>query len=150
MGDEIRDPARWLLGVALPVWGCGLFDCETGILWSSGARCSVCQDVVDDRRRSAQAVHHPGVPPQRTPETLPRGTCRECGCRIILANRSVEDMLCKPCRSTIAPAGTSAAEPMTCPGWNKAGCTRPALGDQGLCVRCRSQQTSPHPVENAS
>ncbi|MFF1837986.1 hypothetical protein ACFVXE_27810 [Streptomyces sp. NPDC058231] len=33
MASEIRDPGRWLLGVALPRWGCGHLDCESGVRW---------------------------------------------------------------------------------------------------------------------
>jgi len=59
MTDEIRDPDRWLLGVALPAWGCGLFDCEAGVLWSSGRRCSLREKIIQDGRRTAA--------PSRTP-----------------------------------------------------------------------------------
>ncbi|MET9694145.1 hypothetical protein ABZY81_37915 [Streptomyces sp. NPDC006514] len=36
--SDIRDPGRWLLGVALPR-GCGYQDCEAGIIWRTGAVC---------------------------------------------------------------------------------------------------------------
>ncbi|MFE6743902.1 hypothetical protein [Streptomyces tubercidicus] len=54
--SEIRDPGRWLLGVALPRWGCGHLDCETGVLWSSGRPCPVCQDIVADRHAERKRV----------------------------------------------------------------------------------------------
>lgn len=38
MSSEIRDPGRWLLGAALPRWGCGHLDCESGVRWSNGER----------------------------------------------------------------------------------------------------------------
>ncbi|MFC5724921.1 hypothetical protein ACFP1Z_32720 [Streptomyces gamaensis] len=49
MPSEIRDPGRWLLGVALPRWGCGHLDCETGVMWSTGKPCEVCAEAIADR-----------------------------------------------------------------------------------------------------
>lgn len=43
MSDEILDPGRWLLGVALPQWGCGDWACEEGVQWTTGRPCGVCQ-----------------------------------------------------------------------------------------------------------
>ncbi|MEV0475502.1 hypothetical protein [Streptomyces prunicolor] len=40
--DEIRDVGRWLLGAALLRHGCGHPDCETGVLWPTGADCETC------------------------------------------------------------------------------------------------------------
>ncbi|MFD9634196.1 hypothetical protein ACFWX8_26465, partial [Streptomyces violascens] len=83
--SDIRDPGRWLLGVALPRWGCGHLDCEAGTLWSTGRRCTVCEEVVADRfadrqreRRIEQGLcpHH-GQPLGRTgacPGCEPKGT----------------------------------------------------------------------------
>lgn len=56
--SDIRDPGRWLLGVALPRWGCGHHECETGVLWSSGRSCPVCEDIVADRRAARERVRH--------------------------------------------------------------------------------------------
>ncbi|MFK4070533.1 hypothetical protein [Streptomyces sp. NPDC029674] len=59
MLSEIRDPGRWLLGVALPRWGCGFRDCEAGVLWSTSKDCEVCAEIVQDRtaaRRRAQRI----------------------------------------------------------------------------------------------
>lgn len=39
---EIRDVGRWLLGAALLRHGCGQPDCETGVLWPTGADCETC------------------------------------------------------------------------------------------------------------
>ncbi len=150
--DEIRDPGRWILGVGLPRWGCGIFDCEAGVLWSSGRRCSVCEEVVHDRRRAA-ASPEDSLPAHRDPVSIvvpravpavPRAQCRECGCVVFRVNRAVEDGLCKQCREDQAgaPAGApvAVAGPDICIGWDDAGCTRPALGISGLCVRCRTRQ----------
>lgn len=117
---EIRDPGRWLLGVALPRWGCGLSDCESGVLWTSGRRCAVCREVAADRRRSPQPTadaptrhsgwlstvgmaDSPGESAMPTAgaqraQGAPRGNCGECGCRILRTGRALADGLCKPCR----------------------------------------------------
>ncbi|MEW2636436.1 hypothetical protein AB0903_33570 [Streptomyces sp. NPDC048389] len=72
MADDIRDPGRWLLGAALPRWGCGLADCETGVLWTTGHHCHVCADIRADRRTG----HPPHPPPHTAPEPAldPTGT----------------------------------------------------------------------------
>nr|ABI32394.1 unknown [Streptomyces sp. 44414] len=89
--DEIRDPGRWILGVGLPHWGCGIFDCEAGVLWSSGRRCLVCEEIVRDRRRATAQPEAPApgivhsvparVPVQPSTPAAPRGRCPECGLR---------------------------------------------------------------------
>ncbi|MFD7919496.1 hypothetical protein ACFV3R_09755 [Streptomyces sp. NPDC059740] len=155
MSHEIKDPGRWLLGVALPHWGCGIFDCEAGVLWTSGRRCSVCEEIFQDRRRAdapppetaprpvpalgAEVAAHPAAP------GAPRSQCRECGCLIFRINRAAEDGLCRLCReeqtaSCTPPVPMSPGVPELCIGWGGARCTRPALGNAGLCVRCRSRQ----------
>ncbi|MFD5656966.1 hypothetical protein [Streptomyces hirsutus] len=40
--DTIRDTGRWLLGAALVRHGCGNPECETGIIWQTGADCEAC------------------------------------------------------------------------------------------------------------
>jgi hypothetical protein len=50
MVEDIRDPGRWLLGVALPRWGCADPDCESGVLWSVGRVCSGCAERARERR----------------------------------------------------------------------------------------------------
>lgn len=155
MRQDIKDPGRWLLGVALPHWGCGIFDCEAGVLWNSGRRCSVCEEIVQDRRRAdasrPEPAPHP-VPARGTAVTahtagqsVPRGQCRGCGCVVLRINRAAEDGLCRLCREEQAESSTPPMPrpveiPKVCIGWGGARCTRPALGTAGRCVRCRSRQ----------
>ncbi|MFE9935892.1 hypothetical protein [Streptomyces hirsutus] len=40
--ETIRDIGRWLLGAALVRHGCGNPDCETGVIWPTGADCETC------------------------------------------------------------------------------------------------------------
>lgn len=43
MADDLPDPGRWLLGAALPRWGCPTDpDCESGTRWHTGTRCEQC------------------------------------------------------------------------------------------------------------
>ncbi len=127
--SEIRDPGRWLLGVALPRWGCRHLDCETGVLWSSGRPCPVCEDIVADRRTEREHV--------RREQRLAAGLCPEHGSRpgpsgvrdkgepdhaavTVPAQREVEGPprgSCGECRCRIFLVG-------------------PAL-DDGLCKPCR-------------
>jgi hypothetical protein len=144
MTDEIRDPGRWILGAALPRWGCGLEDCESGTLWTSGRACEVCAEAVHDkylaRRRTMRlqrglcpkhgtcrgpadrcvdcelefAICHP-VPAQARvswgSEGPPRGSCGECGARIMLIGNALDDGLCKPCRTSGTAAVVLAESP---------------------------------------
>lgn len=41
----VRDAGRWILGAGLPRHGCGLRECEDGVLWHTGATCQVCLDI---------------------------------------------------------------------------------------------------------
>ncbi|WP_331729391.1 SMC-Scp complex subunit ScpB (plasmid) [Streptomyces avidinii] len=153
--DEIRDPGRWILGVGLPHWGCGIFDCEAGVLWNSGRRCSVCEEIVRDRRRATAQPEAPtptvvvqhtpaGVPTPRSVPEVPRSQCPECGCAVLVPNRGEPGLRCKPCRDEhtgVRASGLSpSAQPEVCAGWDGSGCTRPALGSTGLCVRCRTRR----------
>jgi hypothetical protein len=72
MTADIQDPGRWLLGAALPRFGCGLTECETGVLWTTGHRCHVCADIAADRRTG----HPPHPPPRALPDPAlePTGT----------------------------------------------------------------------------
>jgi hypothetical protein len=139
MSDEIRDPGRWLLGVALPRWGCGYADCESGTIWRTQTACELCAEIVQDKaaareraRRAAadlclQHGTRPGpfgrcadgnleaaaprpvdVPAQWTVEGPERGTCGECGARIFMLGRALDDSLCKPCREELHPGTASA------------------------------------------
>ncbi|MFD8416555.1 hypothetical protein ACFV2Q_33240 [Streptomyces sp. NPDC059650] len=152
--NEIRDPGGWILGVGLPHWGCGIFDCEAGVLWSSGRRCSVCEEIVRDRRRATAQPEEPtpvvvrstptGMAIPRSVPAVPRGRCPQCGCAVLVLNRAEPDPRCKPCREEHegVPAGrpSLAVELEVCGGWDGSGCTRPALGSTGLCVRCRTRR----------
>ncbi|GAA1227422.1 hypothetical protein [Streptomyces rhizosphaericus] len=155
MIHEIKDPGRWLLGVALPRWGCGIFDCEAGILWSSGRRCSVCEEIVQDWLRAdapppetaprPASAHGAAVAAPPAAPGIPRGQCRWCGCLVLGISRAAEDGLCRLCReeqmeSSTPPMPMPAGMPEVCIGWGVARCTRPALGTTSLCVRCRSRQ----------
>ncbi|MFF9123205.1 hypothetical protein ACF09J_07885 [Streptomyces sp. NPDC014889] len=54
----IRDVGRWLLGAALVRHGCGRPDCETGVIWETGADCDTCavnrQTAAARARRDAE------------------------------------------------------------------------------------------------
>ncbi|GAA2417818.1 hypothetical protein GCM10010388_00640 [Streptomyces mauvecolor] len=80
MPDEIRDPGRWLLGIALPRWGCGHFDCEAGTMWSTGHRCDVCADVTADtfaaRQRDRRSEQ--GLCPEHSQRLDASGSCPSC------------------------------------------------------------------------
>ncbi|WP_331736600.1 hypothetical protein OG426_54900 (plasmid) [Streptomyces canus] len=135
MLSEIRDPGRWLLGVALPRWGCGYQDCEAGVLWSSGKVCEACAEIVQDKaaaRRRAQRIEQ-GLCPEHGTRPGPGGRCADCvlddaarnpasapvpaqrepdgpprgscGARIIVVGRALEDGLCKLCREEAATFG---------------------------------------------
>ncbi|MFF1478079.1 hypothetical protein ACFVYD_10965 [Streptomyces sp. NPDC058301] len=124
---DIRDVGRWLLGVALPHWGCGLFDCEAGTMWSTGRSCVLCTEAAVERRRTygpgrsggveSATRSVPGAFPdgegEAAPRPLatvaprqwddrPRGTCGGCGARIFLMGRALADGLCKLCREELA------------------------------------------------
>ncbi|MEU3464763.1 hypothetical protein ABZ721_33045 [Streptomyces sp. NPDC006733] len=80
MTADIRDPGRWLLGVALPRWGCGDRDCESGVRWSNGERCAVCGEVVADKfaaRGRAQRLEQ-GLCLDHSSRHDPSGACRDC------------------------------------------------------------------------
>ncbi|MEU5137030.1 hypothetical protein [Streptomyces californicus] len=151
--DEIRDPGRWILGVALPHWGCGTFDCETGVLWNSGHPCSVCDEVVRNRRPAmaqpssptpATAPHVPArAPVQPSSPAAPQGRCPECDCAVLVLGHAELDTRCKRCRKEDGGGKISrpfpSPHPEECAGWDGSGCARPALGFSGLCVRCRTR-----------
>ncbi|MEU8851965.1 hypothetical protein AB0C70_38375 [Streptomyces sp. NPDC048564] len=180
MLSEIRDPGRWLLGVALPRWGCGYQDCESGVLWSTGKACEVCAEIVQDKaaaRRRAQCIEQglcpehgtrPGpagrcadcvlddavrnaapVPAQGELEGPPRGSCGDCGARIVLIGRALEDGLCKLCREEAAVLGaavvpappTASAVRETCSGRDGAmPCGRKPLPWRRVCGTHRVQE----------
>ncbi|MFE5095999.1 hypothetical protein ACFRCI_38065 [Streptomyces sp. NPDC056638] len=175
MNSEIRDPGRWLLGVALPRWGCGHLDCESGVRWSNGERCAVCEEVVAAKfaaRRRAQRLEQglcpehgskPGpsgvcrvcefqqaidggaaaLPVPHELEVLSRGSCGDCGARILLTGRALDDGLCKLCReeaSALAvddvPVPAAAGGRPVCSGRDgDVPCGREALPTRSVCAR---------------
>ncbi|WP_328884708.1 hypothetical protein [Streptomyces sp. NBC_00299] len=180
MLSEIRDPGRWLLGVALPRWGCGYQDCEAGVLWSTGKACEVCAEIVQDKAaalRRAQRIEEglcpehgtrPGsagrcadcvlddavrnavpVPAQRELEGPPRGSCGDCGARIVVVGRALEDGLCKLCREQAAVLGAAVASASlaasagleTCSGrGGTVPCGRKPLPSRSVCGIHRVQE----------
>ncbi|MEU6405431.1 hypothetical protein [Streptomyces sp. NPDC046985] len=136
MTSDIDDAGRWLLGVALPRWGCGHQDCEAGVMWSTGRRCDVCAEVVADRffaRQRAQRLED-GLCPEHGTRPGMSGACTDCtaddAVRRPAAKKAVLDLPPGP------PRGT-------CTGC----CTRiflvgRALAD-GLCPPCRSEVSRP-------
>ncbi len=148
---DIRDAGRWLLGVALPRWGCAHPDCETGVLWSTGARCRVCQEVVAERgatrrdgvplphRETAEGNGAPSAPrsvaapaPPLTPRT--KTCCPSCE----RPHRPGSSGLCRGCRPDAGPGPDlvtrAPVDDGRCPGRNGT-CGRPS--PHGLCWRCR-------------
>ncbi|MFF4138908.1 hypothetical protein ACFY1B_47625 [Streptomyces mirabilis] len=91
MAAEIKDPGRWLLGVGLPRWGCGLFDCEEGVLWESGRRCEICAQP----RRTNLTPCPTGTLQQARPE------CPECE----RPYRGSHSGVCRDCRDVGASLG---------------------------------------------
>ncbi|WP_225102496.1 hypothetical protein [Streptomyces sp. CoH27] len=179
MVSEIRDPGRWLLGVALPRWGCGYQGCEAGALWSTGKDCEVCAEIVQDKaaaQRRAQRIEQglcpehgtrpgpggrcadcvlddafvvPGpVPAPCEPEGPPRGSCGDCGARIIVVGRAIEDGLCKLCREEAAALGAAVPTPAaaaagqeTCSGQDgSVPCGRKPLPSRCVCGVHRVQE----------
>ncbi|WP_445282579.1 hypothetical protein [Streptomyces sp. DSM 118148] len=138
--DEIRDAGRWLLGVALPRWGCANPDCETGVLWSTGTRCPACREVASVRRHR--------TPPPRT-ELGGEAGARNVSCSVAVPqppearivsccpgcerpHRPGNSGLCDGCRTANEPV--TAGDGARCRG-NDGMCGRPA--PHGLCWRCR-------------
>ncbi|MFI9080971.1 hypothetical protein ACIGW8_31635 [Streptomyces sioyaensis] len=129
--SEIRDPGRWLLGVALPRWGCGHLDCEAGVLWSSGRACPVCEDIVADRRAERERV--------RREQRLAAGQCPEHGTRPGPSGACGE---CEPDRpAPVVPAQREAEGPPR--GYcGECGCKIFLIGaalSDGLCKPCRTE-----------
>ncbi|MFJ6438236.1 hypothetical protein [Streptomyces sp. NPDC091416] len=131
--SDVRDPARWLMGVALPRWGCGHLACESGVMWPSGEPCAACADIRAARRWEREQEHRielgqcpdhgqggggircaacASPPPVRpvldadpaVPEPVDLSSCRDCGCRIRLLGPSLVDQMCRSCREMNSPA----------------------------------------------
>ncbi|GHG22830.1 hypothetical protein ACFFSH_28845 [Streptomyces filamentosus] len=142
--SDVKDPARWLMGVALPRWGCGHLACESGVMWPSGEPCAACADIRAARLREREREHRiergqcpdhglggPGVgctecaPPRRRrpvlanaaapPAPAALSVCRECGCRIRLVGPALVDQMCRPCREAGQPAQPVAQPPGPAP-----------------------------------
>ncbi|WP_326743367.1 hypothetical protein [Streptomyces sp. NBC_01768] len=132
MSSEIRDPGRWLLGMALPRWGCGHLDCESGVRWSNGERCAVCEEVVADKfaaRQSAQRIER-DLSPEHGGRSGPSGACRD-----------------REPQRAIGGEGAALPAPRELEGPLRGSCgececriflTGPALKD-GLCKPCRTE-----------
>ncbi|MGW1776692.1 hypothetical protein [Streptomyces sp. NPDC002104] len=130
--DEIRDPGRWLLGVALPRWGCANPDCETGVLWSTGEHCRACTEFRAARRITSPAtgavLRQPTSPPPL------RSCCPTCE-RLLRPGQSGE---CAQCSTP----HTATASAECCPGRGGVRCGRPTAG--GMCWRCRTGSPPEH------
>ncbi|MGW3496603.1 hypothetical protein [Streptomyces sp. NPDC001020] len=64
----------------MPRWGCGHLDCESGVRWSNGERCAVCEEVVADKfaaRQRAQRMDQ-GLCPEHGIKPGRSGVCRDC------------------------------------------------------------------------
>lgn len=134
--DEIRDPGRWLLGVALPRWGCANPDCESGVLWSTGEECRACREFRADRRSGRTGTGAPAAALH---------CCPVCE-RPLRPGQSGECAQCSQCPTALPPEPW-VAQP--CPGRRGAHCGRPA--PSGLCWRCRTEElTEQEPVPAAS
>ncbi|MCZ7414287.1 hypothetical protein [Streptomyces sp. WMMC897] len=99
--DTIRSPGRWLLGAAVPRWGCPQPDCESGRRWSTGARCNTCAHL--------DHAHTPPGPGSSPPRRAYRGPappgpdwsheCDQCGA---VARTPLPAGLCRPCHTATA------------------------------------------------
>lgn len=145
MSDDVRDPARWLLGVGLPRWGCGHQDCEAGLMWTTGKVCDVCAEVCADRaaQREQQRRERLGLCPQHGTRPGRGGSCVDC---------DLEHAIRYP---VPAPVRAPEREPGV-PVGNCADCgARTLLVDQalvdGLCRTCRdlAGHPAPEPVGEA-
>ncbi|MFD6185711.1 hypothetical protein [Streptomyces goshikiensis] len=135
--DEIRDPGRWLIGVALPRWGCANPDCETGVLWSTGEQCRACQEFRADRRSGRTGT---GAAPAAELHCCP--VCEQP----LRPGQSGECGQCSQGPAALPPEPWVA---QTCPGRHGAHCGRPA--PSGLCWRCLTEELAARePVPAAS
>ncbi|MGW1296267.1 winged helix-turn-helix domain-containing protein [Streptomyces sp. NPDC002533] len=94
--SDILDPARWLMGVALPRWGCADPDCESGVLWSTGARCHACAEIVAVRA-AARRTPRRGTSPPYEPVTGPGPTRRTAPGRTEPPVRPIRVWCCPDC-----------------------------------------------------
>ncbi|WP_159072661.1 hypothetical protein [Streptomyces formicae] len=140
MMDEIRDLGRWILGAALPRWGCGLQDCESGTLWTIGTPCEVCAEAVHGKslaRRRTMRLER-GLYPEHGTRPAARSVTRAHEAPPKDACGALDDGLCKPCRALCRPTpevpAHAAAEPERCPvTQGGTSCKRNALPTHGVC-----------------
>ncbi|WP_189835907.1 helix-turn-helix domain-containing protein [Streptomyces zaomyceticus] len=137
---DIRDPGRWLLGVALPRWGCADPDCEAGVLWSAGVECRACREVIAERAARRRSTPPPVALPLPTRPTAEAGLravtcCPECE-RPHLRGNSGLCAECRPRPGLVPVPGPTAAIGIGCPG-HEGTCGRPA--PRGLCWHCRAE-----------
>lgn len=76
--EDITNPGRWLLGAALPRWGCPNSDCESGVLWSTSRLCEVCDELRQDRRTEAAPAASCSPRSAPAPATAPAPVWHEC------------------------------------------------------------------------
>ncbi|MFI1586144.1 hypothetical protein [Embleya sp. NPDC020630] len=101
--QDIRDPGRWLLGAALPRWGCGHWDCETSTMWPTGRPCETCAEIIAQQRHDTRSATAPAHRPD--PPGPPRGRCAVCDAAIYLLGHALTDHLCPNCRKEHADNG---------------------------------------------
>ncbi|MFI0929589.1 hypothetical protein ACH4TP_37560 [Streptomyces sp. NPDC021012] len=169
--DDIRDPGRWLLGVALPRWGCANPDCESGTLWSTGEECRACREARRERAEARRETAAPETAPETAPATAPASEAGLQGAPEAHPEAGPEDRpeatvvriveCCPDCDGPHLPGDTglrprpaAVPDPESAPvigiGCQGRGgtCGRPA--PRGLCWRCRveseAQQARPEPA----
>ncbi|QFR00740.1 hypothetical protein F9278_36305 [Streptomyces phaeolivaceus] len=73
---NLRDPGRWLLGVALADWAspCGLADCVDGLIRHTGTPCKACAALPAFRPRGRPRGH----PPSTTAAAVGLHACPGC------------------------------------------------------------------------
>ncbi|MGW1617268.1 hypothetical protein ACWCQZ_49790 [Streptomyces sp. NPDC002285] len=115
---------------------------EHGTRTGPAGHCAGC--ALDDAFRNPTQV-----PAQREPAGPPRGSCEDCGTRIVLIGRALEDGLCKLCRAESALLGATAmpaafvapAGQETCSGRDgTVPCGRKPLPSRSICGIHRVQE----------
>ncbi|WP_331742996.1 hypothetical protein OG239_42870 (plasmid) [Streptomyces sp. NBC_00868] len=142
MISDIRDPGRWLLGVALPRWGCGYQDCEAGVIWRTGAACELCAETVQDRlaARQREQRREQGLCPRHGSRPGRSGRCADC---------ELDAAIRRPVRIQVLlePEGPQRS---SCAG---CGCRIFLTGravNTGLCKLCRDEADALAAVEPAA
>ncbi|GAA4978448.1 hypothetical protein GCM10023205_53120 [Yinghuangia aomiensis] len=140
--SEIRDPGRWLLGVALPRWGCGLWDCETGVMWSTGRPCEVCADVVAGRAAKRFQSSLPDYAPGSAPESPAKPASHDHRRFVVHGDR-----LGSPDRLSALPDGLPRGTCGDCGA--RIFLVGPAVGDM-LCRVCRAEHDDTLQVQRSA